>query len=167
MLSDRCWDSLCSCDKCSSPFLFNVTVFEKWGHFAQGGRHFAQYYHHSKVSSVLGFWLGLLAVWAFYFTNPMLEGTASHLSRAVIRHKTMCSQIPTWNNNINMHLFLLFFVKLLCTLSRKKIVRKNHIKRLGCVVEPYNASWLHILQFWEKWVKVVTFMCARVAPPLT
>ena len=30
-------------------------------------------YHHFKAVRALGFRLGLLAVWAFYFTDPMLE----------------------------------------------------------------------------------------------
>ena len=42
--------------------------------------------HHYKASRALGFWLGLLAVWAFYFTDP-LEATciSSLLSLAVSR----------------------------------------------------------------------------------
>ena len=40
-------------------------------------------YHHFKAVRALGFRLGLLAVWAFYFTEPSLEPWASLLSWAV------------------------------------------------------------------------------------
>ena len=51
-----------------------MTGFEKRGHFAQNAIfcHFSTY-HHFKAVKALGFRLGLLAVWAFYFTDPTLE----------------------------------------------------------------------------------------------
>ena len=65
-----------------------VTGFEKRGHFAQNAIfcHFSTY-HHCKAVRTLGFRLGLLAVWTFYFTNPTLEPRASLLSRAVSRQR--------------------------------------------------------------------------------
>ncbi len=49
--------------------------------------------HHSKTPRALGFWLGLLAVWAFYFKDPTLEATVSLLYRATKdRHKTAIDQ---------------------------------------------------------------------------
>ena len=57
-----------------SRFCHIVTGFEKRGHFAQNAIfcHFSTY-HHFKAVKALGFRLGLLAVWAFYFTDPTLE----------------------------------------------------------------------------------------------
>ena len=51
-----------------------VSEFEKRGNFAQNAIfcHFSTY-HHFKPVRALGFRLGLLAVWAFYFTDPTLE----------------------------------------------------------------------------------------------
>ena len=55
-----------------SPII--VTGSEKRDHFALNAIfcHFSNC-HHFKVSRALGFWLGLLAVWTFYFTDPTLE----------------------------------------------------------------------------------------------
>ena len=65
-----------------------VTGYEKRDHFTQNAFvcHFSNC-HHSKVSRALGFWLGLLAVCAFYFTDPTLVATASLLSQAVSRQR--------------------------------------------------------------------------------
>ena len=41
------------------------------------------------------------------------------------------------------------------TLSIKKNIRKTYIVHLHCIVEPYNASRLPILQFWLYRVKLV------------
>ena len=61
-------------------------IWEK-EHFTQNTIFFAffQNCQHSKASRGLGFWLGLIAVGAFYmyFVDPTLEATASVLSRAV------------------------------------------------------------------------------------
>ena len=67
--------------------IYNVSEFEKRGNFAQNAIfcHFSTY-HHFKPVRALGFRLGLLAVWAFYFTDP-LEVQASLLSRAVSRQR--------------------------------------------------------------------------------
>ena len=49
-------------------------------------------------------------------------------------------------------------------LSRKKIVQKPPHSWVRCIVEPYNASRQPVHQFWQKWVMVVTFMCAWPRP---
>ena len=56
----------------SQGYNYNVTEFEKRGHFVQNAIfcHFSTS-HHFKVVRALGFKFGLLAVWAFYVTDPM------------------------------------------------------------------------------------------------
>ena len=60
--------------RCDIAFLIYVIGFEKRGHFVQNAIfcHFSTY-HHFKAVRALGFRLGLLAVWTFYFTDPTLE----------------------------------------------------------------------------------------------
>ena len=61
----------------------------------------------------------------------------------------------------DVDVFFLFF-KGADTLSRKKEMSENHLKvDLHCILEPYNANRLPILQLYANWVKVVTYMYAR------
>ena len=64
-----------------------VIGYEKRDHIAQNTIfcHFSKC-RHFKASRILGFWLGLLAVWAFYFTDPTLSCPEQWAAKA--RHKS-------------------------------------------------------------------------------
>ncbi len=73
----------CATAKFNSLSNFPATMYMVCGrrdHFAQTWFVILQTV---KVSRILGVWLGLLADWIFYFTDPALKATVSLLSRAM------------------------------------------------------------------------------------